>query len=73
MTTVPPNQFKPMETVVERVTAGQGTFSILFLIGRGHLPSSIVHFSHLIQPLPAEAQKSPVKNELILRKWPKSV
>lgn len=58
MTNIPPNQFEPMETVVERVTASQGTFSILSLIGWGHLSSSIVHFSHLVQPLPAKAEKS---------------
>lgn len=58
---LPPNQLEPVESVVERVAARHGALVVFLGIGR-HLSGSVVHFSHLLQPLPAK-RKMMVKQE----------
>lgn len=49
---IPPHKFKPMEAIVEGVVSCQSALTIL-LVGRSHFSSTVVHLSHLVQPLPA--------------------
>lgn len=49
---IPPDEFEPVEAVVEGVISGQCALAVV-LVSRGHFSSSIVHLSHLVQPLSA--------------------
>lgn len=49
---IPPDEFKPVETVIEGVVSCQRALAVLLVRG-GHFSGAVVHRSHLVQPLPA--------------------
>lgn len=49
---VPAHKFKPMEAIIEGVISCQSALAVL-RVSRGHFSSSVIHLSHLLQPLPA--------------------
>lgn len=53
---IPPYKLKPMKAVIERVISCQSALAILLVRG-GHFSSTVIHLSHLVQPLPSNDDK----------------
>lgn len=51
-TCIPAHKFKPMEAVIEGIVSCQSALAVLLVRG-GHFSSTVIHLSHLVQPLPA--------------------
>ena len=49
---IPSHQFKPVETIIEGVISRQRAVAV-FLGSGGHFTSTVIHLSHLLQPLSA--------------------
>lgn len=59
----PADQTEPGEAVVEGIASGQSVVTVLHSTA-GELCSTVVHFSHQVQPLPAGGSVTGAKNVL---------